>query len=93
MKAIEVCLPCEILISKHTPHGKNTVTSLFKITPFFFVITPGSSLLYLDPHTTQQAVNPEKMSQIPDEVFKIDLFAQNIIWSTKDIFRVRNTGF
>ena len=28
----------------------------------------GNNLLYLDPHTTQQAVNPEKMSQIPDEV-------------------------
>ena len=22
MKAIEACLPCEILISKYTPHGK-----------------------------------------------------------------------
>ena len=33
------------------------------------ILFPGNNLLYLDPHTTQQAVNPEKMSQIPDEVF------------------------
>lgn len=36
---------------------------------FFFFLTLGNHLLYLDPHTTQQAVNPKKMSQIPDEVF------------------------
>ena len=23
MTAIKACLPCEVLISKHTPHGKN----------------------------------------------------------------------
>lgn len=33
-----------------------------------FPLTKGNTLLYLDPHTTQQAVNPEKLSQIPDEV-------------------------
>ena len=33
-----------------------------------FMYFQGNNLLYLDPHTTQQAVNPAKMSQIPDEV-------------------------
>ena len=34
----------------------------------FFSLNEGNNLLYLDPHTTQQAVNPERMSLIPDEV-------------------------
>ena len=33
----------------------------------------GDNLLYLDPHTTQQAVFPEKMSQIPDEVLSFSM--------------------
>ncbi|XP_068732115.1 cysteine protease ATG4B-like isoform X1 [Montipora capricornis] len=36
---------------------------------YYFIGFYGNNLLYLDPHTTQQAVNPEKMSQIPDESY------------------------
>lgn len=36
-------------------------------------------MLYLDPHTTQQAVNPSKLSQIPDEV-------RMLVFSTKRLY-------
>ncbi|XP_027048707.1 cysteine protease ATG4B-like [Pocillopora damicornis] len=36
---------------------------------YYFIGYYGNTLLYLDPHTTQQAVNPEKLSQIPDESY------------------------
>ncbi|KAK2573814.1 Cysteine protease ATG4B [Acropora cervicornis] len=36
---------------------------------YYFIGFYGNNLLFLDPHTTQQAVNPEKMSQIPDESY------------------------
>ncbi|KAL9963595.1 hypothetical protein ACROYT_G027118 [Oculina patagonica] len=36
---------------------------------YYFIGFYGNNLLYLDPHTTQQAVNPERMSQIPDESY------------------------
>lgn len=36
---------------------------------YYFIGYYGNTLLYLDPHTTQQAVNPGKLSQIPDESY------------------------
>lgn len=56
-------------------HGTLVLTILILLKPrkqsfiFFFFPPPGEELIYLDPHTTQPAVEPCEDGKVPDETY------------------------